>query len=195
MLPPCASVISRAMNKPRPKLVLGRGSQYCSHEYRALVAQFGMQASMSRRGNCYENAPIESFWGTLKNELIHHRRYATREQARCEIAEYIDLFYNRQRRQARLGYLSPAASDSNTFGKGPLLNTVLAYTNSDRPQRNTGLTSTDRDVEAVSKHPKRVYYHFFDQPTNRTLSTLDSQCSAVGRYSSTDSLQAVWCRD
>jgi putative transposase len=64
---------------------------------------------MSRRGNCFDNAPIESFWGTLKNELIHHRRYTTREQARREIAEYIDLFYDRQRRQARLGYLSPAA--------------------------------------------------------------------------------------
>jgi transposase InsO family protein len=66
-------------------------------------------ASMSRRGICFDNAPIESFWGTLKNELIHHRRYTTHEQARREIAEYIDLFYNRQRRQARLGYLSPAA--------------------------------------------------------------------------------------
>jgi transposase InsO family protein len=66
-------------------------------------------ASMSRRGICFDNAPIESFWGTLKNELIHHRRYTTHEQAPREIAEYIDLFYNRQRRQARLGYLSPAA--------------------------------------------------------------------------------------
>jgi putative transposase len=63
---------------------------------------------MSRRGNCFDNAPIESFGGTLKKELIHHRRYTTREQAQREIAEYIDLFYNRQRRQARLGYLSPA---------------------------------------------------------------------------------------
>ncbi len=63
---------------------------------------------MSRRGNCYDNAPVESFWGTLKNELVHHRRYETREDAAREIIEYIDLFYNRQRRQARLGYLSPA---------------------------------------------------------------------------------------
>ena len=100
-----------ALYRPQPGLIqhTDRGAQYCSQEHRALVAQFGIQASMSRRGNCYDNAPIESFWGTLKNELIHHRRYATREQARCEIAEYIDLFYNRQRRQARLGYLSPAA--------------------------------------------------------------------------------------
>jgi len=73
------------------------------------VAWFGMRASMSRRGNCDDNAPIESFQGTLKNELMHQRRYATREQARLEIAEYIDMFYNRQRRQARPGFLSPAA--------------------------------------------------------------------------------------
>jgi putative transposase len=86
-----------------------RGSQYCSHEYRALLESYGMRASMSRKGNCYDNAPIESFFGTLKTELVHHRRYRTREEAAREIAEYIDLFYNRQRRQARLGYLSPAA--------------------------------------------------------------------------------------
>lgn len=68
-----------------------------------------MKSSMSRRGNCFDNAPMESFWGTLKNELIYHRRYATREQAIREITEYIEVFYNRQRRQARLGYLSPSA--------------------------------------------------------------------------------------
>jgi len=64
---------------------------------------------MSRKGNCYDNAPMESFWGTLKQELVHHRRYRTRQEALREIMEYIEVFYNRQRRQARLGYLSPAA--------------------------------------------------------------------------------------
>jgi len=68
-----------------------------------------MTASMSRRGNCYDNAPMESFWGTLKNELVHHRRYETREQARREIAEYIEIFYNRQRRHSRLRNRSPVA--------------------------------------------------------------------------------------
>ncbi len=86
-----------------------RGSQYCSPHYQKLLAQFGMRASMSRKGNCYDNAPMESFWGTLKNELVHHRRYPTRENAIQEITEYIEVFYNRERRQARLGYLSPAA--------------------------------------------------------------------------------------
>jgi transposase InsO family protein len=86
-----------------------RGSQYCSHEYQALIASYEMRCSLSRKGNCYDNAPVESFWGTLKTELVHHRRYETRAEAEREITEYIDLFYNRQRRQARLGYLSPAA--------------------------------------------------------------------------------------
>jgi putative transposase len=109
----------RAVSAKRPAAGLvhhsDRGSQYCSHEYRRLLEQFGMQASMSRRGNCYDNAPIESFWGALKNELVHHRRYATREEAIREITEYIEIFYNRQRRQARLGYLSPAAYEQRYF--------------------------------------------------------------------------------
>jgi hypothetical protein len=71
--------------------------------------QFGMRASMSRKGNCYDNAPMESFWGTFKSELVHHRRYTTRGEAVTEITEYIEIFYNRERRQKRLGYLSPAA--------------------------------------------------------------------------------------
>ena len=85
-----------------------RGSQYCAHDYQKLVRQFGMQSSMSRKGDCWDNAPMESCWGTLKTELIHHRRFATREQAKREIAEYIEIFYNRIRKQARLGYVSPA---------------------------------------------------------------------------------------
>ena len=64
---------------------------------------------MSRRGNCFDHAPIESFWSSLKNELVYHRKFATRDQATKEIAEYIEIFYNRQRTQQRLNYLSPAA--------------------------------------------------------------------------------------
>jgi putative transposase len=86
-----------------------RGSQYCAQEYTSMLEHFGMRASMSRKGNCYDNAPMESFWGVLKNELIHHCRYATRQEAIRDITEYIEIFYNRQRRQAKLGFLSPAA--------------------------------------------------------------------------------------
>jgi putative transposase len=86
-----------------------RGSQYCSREYRRLLDRFELQASMSRKGNCYDNAPMESFWGTLKQELIYHRHYMTRQEAISDITEYIEVFYNRQRRQAKLGFLPPIA--------------------------------------------------------------------------------------
>jgi transposase InsO family protein len=103
----------RAVSLKRPGKGLihhsDRGSQYCSYDYRRLLEQFGMKASMSGKGNCYDNAPMESFWGVLKSELIHHRRFTTRQEAIREITEYIEIFYNRQRRQQRLGYLSPAA--------------------------------------------------------------------------------------
>jgi transposase InsO family protein len=94
-----------------------RGSQYCAHEYRRLVDQFKMRASMSRKGDCYDNAPMESYWGTLKNELVHHCRYKTRQQAIREITEYIEVFYNRQRRQARLGYLSPVNYERQFYAR------------------------------------------------------------------------------
>jgi putative transposase len=94
-----------------------RGSQYCAHDYRRLMDQFTMRASMSRKGDCYDNAPMESFWGMLKSELIHHRHYKTREEAIREITEYIEVFYNRQRRQARLGYLSPAVYERQFYAK------------------------------------------------------------------------------
>ena len=106
-----------AAKRPAPGLIhhSDRGSQYCSEEYRALLEQFGMTVSMSRKGNCYDNAPMESFWGTLKNELIYLNRYATRQEAIREIKEYIEIFYNRQRKQARLNYLSPVAFERQFF--------------------------------------------------------------------------------
>ena len=105
--------------RPRPGLIhhSDRGSQYCSQEYTKILDQFGMQASMSRKGNCYDNAPMESFWGILKTELVHHRRYKTRREAIREITEHIEVFYNRQRRQKRLGYLSPATYERLYYAK------------------------------------------------------------------------------
>ena len=92
-----------------------RGSQYCSYEYRSILDQFDLKASMSGKGNCFDNAPMESFWGTLKQELIHHRHYGSRLEAIRDIKEYIEVFYNRQRRQARLGFLSPAAYEQRFY--------------------------------------------------------------------------------
>jgi transposase InsO family protein len=103
----------RAMTTKRPSGGLihhsDRGSQYCSSEYQQILSRFALKASMCGRGNCFDNAPMESFWGTLKQELIHHRHYMSRQEAIRDITEYIEIFYNRQRRQARLGFLSPAA--------------------------------------------------------------------------------------
>jgi len=100
-----------ATRKPEKGLLhhSDRGSQYCSHEYQRLLRQFGLEASMGGTGNCFDNAPMESFWGIIKQELIHHRHYTSRREAIEDITEYIEIFYNRQRLQARLGYLSPVA--------------------------------------------------------------------------------------
>lgn len=94
-----------------------RGSQYCSRDYGILLDRFGIKASMSRKGNCYDNAPMESFWGTLKNELVYHRCFETRQQAMREITEYIEIFYNRQRRQKKLGFLAPYVYERQFYEK------------------------------------------------------------------------------
>ena len=86
-----------------------RGSQYCSLDYQVLLSDYGMLASMSRKGNCWDNAPTESFFNSLKNERTHQARYATRNEARRDTFEYIEMFYNQRRRHSALRYLSPAA--------------------------------------------------------------------------------------
>jgi len=85
-----------------------RGSQYAATSYQHVLAAHGITASMSRKGNCWDNACIESFFGTLKRELVYHRHYATREEAKRDIFEYIEVFYNRKRRHSTRGYDSPA---------------------------------------------------------------------------------------
>jgi len=85
-----------------------RGSQYASEPYQAILARHGFRCSMSRRGNCLDNAPMESFFGSLKNELVHRTRFPTREAARRAIFEYVECFYNRRRRHSGVGFLTPA---------------------------------------------------------------------------------------
>jgi putative transposase len=84
-----------------------RGRQYASYAYQELLRGYGMIPSMSRSGNCYDNAYVESFFGTLKTELVHGERYRTRLEARLSIFEYVEVFYNRQRSHSALGYRSP----------------------------------------------------------------------------------------
>jgi putative transposase len=104
--------LDRALLERRPKAGLlhhtDRGSQYASYEYQKKLEQRGLVPSMSRKGNCWDNAPIESFFATFKTELVYQQRFATREQARGAIFEYIEVFYNRIRRHASIGNVAPA---------------------------------------------------------------------------------------
>lgn len=95
--------------KPAPGLIhhSDRGSQYASHEYRKALRNYQFVASMSRKGNCYDNACMESFFGTLKTELVYGNRFKTRAEARQAIFEYIEIFYNRIRLHSSLDYMSP----------------------------------------------------------------------------------------
>ena len=89
-----------------------RGVQYACRDYQALLREQGMTCSMSRVGNCYDNAVTESFFGTLKTEHVHHQRFRTRQEAIDSVFEWIEVFYNRQRRHSSLGYLSPEAFEA-----------------------------------------------------------------------------------
>jgi len=89
-----------------------RGAQFASAAYRQLLAQHGLVASMSRKGNCYDNAFIESFWSSLKYEVVYHQRFATFAEARSAIFNYIETFYNRNRLHSSLAYRSPIAFES-----------------------------------------------------------------------------------
>ena len=90
-----------------------RGVQYASEDYLHLLQSHKMEMSMSGKGDCWDNAVMESFWSTLKTELVNHERYATREQARASIFEYIEVFYNRQRLHSSLGYVSPETFEAS----------------------------------------------------------------------------------
>jgi putative transposase len=107
----CIDALSMAIEKRRPDPGLlhhsDRGVQYACQAYRSFLDRQQIEASMSRPGNCYDNAVMESFFGTLKTELIYHENYPTRDEARLSIFEYIEVFYNRQRRHSAIGYLSP----------------------------------------------------------------------------------------
>lgn len=103
-----------ARRKPAGKLLhhSDRGVQYACRSYRELLAEHGIQASMSRRGNCYDNAVTESFFASLKKECVYRETYKTRNEARLSVFEWMEAFYNRQRRHSSLGYLSPEAFEA-----------------------------------------------------------------------------------
>jgi len=103
--------------RPTPGLVhhTDQGALYSAYDYRQRMRAHGIVASMSARGNCYDNAVAESFFSNLKNELAHHCDFPTRESARAAIFDYIEIFYNRQRRHQTLGYLSPLQFEQQRY--------------------------------------------------------------------------------
>jgi len=113
-VPLAALMMALRQRKPAAGLVhhSDRGVQYASADYRSALAAHGLVASMSRKGNCYDNAVMEAFWSSLKNELIHRRHFTTRAEARTAIFDYIEAFYNRTRRHSSLGYQSPLDYES-----------------------------------------------------------------------------------
>lgn len=102
---------------PAPDLIhhSDRGRQYASSDFQSLLTKNQMRCSMSRKGDCWDNAPVESFFGTLKQELVFHQRYRTRQQARQSLFDYIERFYNCRRLHSRLGYMSPKQYEEAYF--------------------------------------------------------------------------------
>jgi len=92
-----------------------RGSQYCSNDYQTLLKRYGFTCSMSRKGNCWDNAPMETFWGKMKFEWLYGRRFSTRDQARAAVFGYVQIFYNRHRLHESNGYLTPEEYYSKKF--------------------------------------------------------------------------------
>lgn len=111
-----ALAMAIAQRRPQPSLIVhsDRGSQFASAEYRQMLAAHQLVPSMSRQGNCYDNAFMEAFWSSLKYELVYHRRFATHAEARSAIFDYIESFYNRTRLHSSLGYVSPVQFEATT---------------------------------------------------------------------------------
>jgi putative transposase len=116
----CIGALVMAIQRHRPSRGLvhhgDRGVQYASEPYRAVLERHGITQSMSRRGNCLDNAPMESFFASLKTEHVHPVRFRTREEARAAVFEYIEVFYNRQRLHSAIGYRTPAEARASMEG-------------------------------------------------------------------------------
>src|SRR3954470_17981674 len=99
---PCCDPVRLVLRRPI------ESGQYAAEPYRQVLGRHGIKQSMSRKGDCLDNAPMESFFGSLKNELVHRTSFPSREAARRAICEYVEAFYNRRRRHAAVGFLTPA---------------------------------------------------------------------------------------
>lgn len=124
-----------------------RGVQYASAQFRGSLAKAGVKASMSRKANCYDNATMESFWSTLKMELIYRRKFASRQQAKREIFDYIEVFYNRQRTHSALGYRSPERFEREQNAK----NKSLAAPPGGAPDSQGGAQRSEQYLDGLAR--------------------------------------------
>jgi transposase InsO family protein len=112
------AALTMAIQRRRPRVGLvhhsDRGSQYAAGDYRAMLQAAAITQSMSRKANCWDNAPMESFFGTLKTELVHHGEYPDRDAARRDLFAYIEGYYNRQRRHSAIGYITPEQAEAKS---------------------------------------------------------------------------------
>jgi putative transposase len=112
------AALTMAIQRRRPGVGLvhhsDRGSQYAAGDYRDILQAAAITQSMSRKGNCWDNAPMESFFGTLKTELVHHRKCPDRDAARRDLFAYIEGYYNRQRRHSAIGYITPEQAEAKS---------------------------------------------------------------------------------
>ena len=121
----CVDALVMALQRRRPEPGLihhsDRGVQYAAEPYRRVLERHDIKQSMSRRGNCLDNAPMESFFASLKTEHVHHARFRTREEAKAAVFDYVEVFYNRQRLHSALGYRTPAEAHADMEGIGMLV--------------------------------------------------------------------------
>jgi putative transposase len=120
----CVDALVMALQRCRPPDGLihhsDRGVQYAAEPYRRVLERHGIRQSMSRRGNCLDNAPMESFFASLKAERVHQGRFRTREEAKAAVFDYVEIFYNRQRLHSALGYRTPAEARASMEGTAML---------------------------------------------------------------------------
>ena len=116
----CVDALVMALQGCQPEAGLihhsDRGVQYAAEPYRQVLERHGIRQSMSRKGNCLDNAPMESFFASLKKEHVHHTRFHTRAAARAAVFDYLEVFYNRQRLHSALGYRTPAEARASMEG-------------------------------------------------------------------------------
>ena len=146
-----ANAFHMATGRRRPQAGLlhhsDRGCQYTSRAYRLLLEQSGVVVSMSRKGNCWDNASMESFFGTLKDECVGDSIYPSHEHARRSLFEYLEVYYNRQRRHSSLGYVSPMAYEQKVFGQNRTPSVFLP---------NDGLILAHHAGDCVSRKAQRL---------------------------------------